>query len=85
MKNERDRVLSELKHAHKQMQETMIKVTRLQFQFEFLEEKKQRMIEREFRNIAKLEENERRFSESTLNDFLFNVFFERIEISSDFD
>ena len=43
------------------------------------------MIEREFRNIAKLEKNEKRFNESTLNDFLFDVFFERIEISSDFD
>ena len=63
----------------------MIKVTRLQTQFQFLKNKKQFMIEREFRNIAKLEENERKFNESTLNDFFFDVFFERIEIFSDFD
>ena len=85
MKNERDRVLSELKAAHQQMQKMMIKITRLQTQFEFFEKKKQTMIEREFRNIAKLEKNERKFNESTLNDFLFDVFFERIEISSEFD
>ena len=43
------------------------------------------MIERKFRNIAKLEENEKKFNESTLNDFFFDVFFERIEVLSDFD
>ena len=43
------------------------------------------MIERKFRNIAKLEKNEKRFNESTLNDFLFDVFFERIKIFSKFD
>ena len=85
MKNERDRVLNELKAVHQQMQEMMIKITRLQIQFEFLEKKKQTMIEREFRNIAELEKNEKRFSESTLDDFLFDVFSERIEISSEFD
>ena len=85
MKNERDRVLSELKAAHRQMQEMMTKITRLQIQFEFLEKKKQTMIERKFRNIAELEKNEKRFNESTLDDFLFDVFFERIEILSGFD
>ena len=85
MKNERDRVLSELKAAHRQMQKMMTKITRLQIQFEFLEKKKQTMIEREFRNIAELEKNERKFNESTLNDFFFDVFFERIKVSSDFD
>ena len=85
MKNERDRVLNELKAAHRQMQEMMIKITRLQIQFEFLEKKKQTMIEREFRNIAELEKNEKRFSESTLNDLLFDVFSERIKIFSEFD
>ena len=85
MKNERDRVLDELKTVHKQMQEMMIKITRLQIQFEFLEKKKQTMIEREFRNIAKLEKNKRRFIEFSINDFLFNVFFERFEIFSEFN
>ena len=63
----------------------MTKIIRLQIQFEFLEKKKQTMIERKFRNIAKLEKNERKFNELTLNDFLFDVFFERIKIFSDFD
>ena len=67
------------------MQKTIIKTTRLQTQFQFLENKKQFMIEQKFRNIAKLEENKERFNESTLNDFFFDVFSERIEILSDFD
>ena len=85
VKNERDRVFNELKTVYWQMQKMMTEITRLQIQFEFLEKKEQTMIERKFRNIAKLEENEKRFNESTLNDFLFDVFFERIKISSDFD
>ena len=85
MKNERDRVLNEFKTVHRQMQKIITKITRLQTQFEFLKKKKQTMIERKFRNIAELEKNEKKFSESTLNDFLFDVFFERIEIFSDFD
>ena len=67
------------------MQKTIIKIIYLQTQFQFLKNKKQFMIERKFRNIAKLEKNERKFNESTLNDFFFDVFFERIEIFSDFD
>jgi len=43
------------------------------------------MVEREFRNIVELEKNERKASESSLNDLLFDVFFEQVEISSDFD
>ena len=92
VKVERNRVLHDLLNAHQKMfeinikmQKTMIKATRLQIQFQFLKNKKQFMIEREFRNIAKLEENEKKFNESTLNDFLFDVFSERIEIPSDFN
>ena len=92
MKTERDRVLHDFFNAHRKMfeinikmQKTMIKVIHLQTQFQFLKNKKQFMIEREFRNIAELEKNERKFSESTLNDFFFDVFFKRIEIFSDFD
>ncbi len=43
------------------------------------------MIKQKFQNIIKLEKNERKTSESLLNDFLFDVFFKQIEISSDFD
>jgi len=43
------------------------------------------MIEREFQNIVKLEKNKRKTSESLLNDLLFDVFFEQIELSPDFD
>ena len=92
MKVERDRVLHDLLDAHRKMfeanikmQEAVVKATRLQTQFQFLKNKEQSMIEREFRNIAELEENEKKFNESTLNDLLFDVSFERIEISSDFD
>jgi len=43
------------------------------------------MIERKFQNIVELKKNERKTSESLLNDFLFDVFFKQIKISSDFD
>ena len=65
------------------MQKTMIKAIHLQIQFQFLKIKKQFMIERKFRNITKLEKNEKKFNELTLNNFLFDVFFERIKIFSD--
>ena len=67
------------------MQKIVIKIIRLQTQFQFLKNKKQFMIKKKFRNIAKFKKNEKRFNESTLNNFLFDVFFERIEISSDFN
>ena len=63
----------------------MTKITRLQTQFQFLKNKKQKMIERKFRNIAKLEKNKRKSSELRLNDLLFNVFFKQIKISLDFN
>ena len=92
VKIKRDHVLHDFLDAHQKMfetnikmQKTMIKITRLQTQFQFLKNKKQFMIEREFRNIAELEKNEKKFNESTLNDFFFDVFFERIKISSNFD
>jgi len=43
------------------------------------------MIERKFQNIIKLKKDERKTSEFSLNDFLFDVSFKQIEISSDFD
>jgi len=67
------------------MQEIFARATRLQNQFVFLKNKKQTMIERKFRNIVELEKDERKTSESSLNDLLFDVSFEQIEISSDFD
>ncbi len=67
------------------MQEIFARATRLQNQFVFLKNKKQTMIERKFRNIVELEKDERKTSESLLNDLLFDVSFEQIEISSDFD
>ncbi len=51
----------------------------------FLKNKKQMMIERKFQNIIKLKKDERKTSEFSLNDFLFDVSFKQIEISSDFD
>jgi len=67
------------------MQEIFARVTHLQNQFVFLKNKKQMMIERKFQNIVELEKNERKTSESSLNNLLFDVFFKQIEISSDFD
>ncbi len=43
------------------------------------------MIEWKFQNIIKLEKKKTRINELLLNDFLFDVFFEQIKISSDFD
>ncbi len=85
MRDERERVHKELVAFHQTINETIIKVTRLQAQLQLFENKKQKIIDQKFQNIAKLEEDERRSSESTLNDFLFNVSFKRFEISSDFD
>ena len=92
VKNERDRILSELLEARKQtqeaarrMQEAMAKDTRLQTQFEFLDKKEQSMIEREFRNIAELEEDERRSSEPSLDDLLYDVSSEQFEVPPEFD
>ncbi len=67
------------------MQKIFARTTRLQNQFVFLKNKKQMMIEREFQNIVELKKEETRASNSSLNDLLFDVSFEQIEISSDFD
>jgi len=67
------------------VQEIFARTTRLQNQFVFLKNKKQTMIEQEFQNIVELKKDERKASESSLNDLLFDVSFEQIEISSDFD
>ncbi len=78
-------VLDELLNAHKQMQKIFARTTHLQNQFVFLKNKKQMMIEWKFQNIIKLKKDERKTSESSLNDLFFDMFFEQIEISSDFD
>ena len=51
----------------------------------FLKNKKQMMIEREFQNIIKLKKDERKTSELSLNNLFFDVSFNQIKISSDFD
>ncbi len=51
----------------------------------FLKNKKQTMIERKFQNIIKLKKDERKTSESSLNDLFFDVSFKQIKILSDFD
>jgi len=43
------------------------------------------MIEWKFQNIIEFKKNERKTSESLLNDLFFDVSFKQIEISSDFD
>ena len=85
IKTECNWILHELLNIHKQMQEIFAKATHLQNQFVFLKNKKQMMIEQKFWNIIKLEKKKTRISESLLNDFLFDVSFKQIEISSDFD
>ncbi len=85
IKTECDHVLHKLLNTHKQMQKIFTRVTHLQNQFLFLKNKKQMMIEREFWNIVKLKKDERKTSESSLNDLLFDVSFKQIKISSDFD
>ncbi len=51
----------------------------------FLKNKKQTMIEQKFQNIIKLKKDERKTSESSLNDLFFDVSFKQIKILSDFD
>ncbi len=67
------------------MQKIFARTTCLQNQFVFLKNKKQMMIERKFQNIVELKKDERKTSESLLNDLLFDMSFKQIEISSDFD
>ncbi len=85
VKTKCDRVLDELLNIHKQMQKIFARTTHLQNQFVFLKNKKQMMIEWKFQNIIELKKNERKTSELLLNDLLFDMFFEQIEISSDFN
>ncbi len=85
IKTEHDYVLHKLLNIHKQMQKIFARTTCLQNQFKFLKNKKQMMIKRKFQNIAELKKDERKTSESLLNNFLFDVSFKQIEISSDFD
>ena len=99
VKNERDRVYQELLESHRKVteassaimeasklqQEAVAKATRLQTQFQFLENKEQKMIEREFRNIAELEEDERKSSQPSLDGLLFDVSSEQFEVPPGFD
>ena len=85
VRDKRERVYKELVTFHQTVSETMTKVTRLQAQLQLLEDKEQKIINRKFRNIAKLKKDERESSEFTLNNLLFDVFFKRFEIFSDFD
>ncbi len=43
------------------------------------------MIKWEFQNIIELEKDEKKTNKSLLNDFLFDVSFKQIEISSNFN
>ena len=85
IKTERDCILYKLLNAHKQMQKIFIRTIYLQNQFMFLKNKKQTMIEQKFQNIIKLKKDERKTSESSLNDLFFDVSFKQIKILSDFD
>ncbi len=85
IKTKCNHVLHKLLNAHKQMQKIFAKATCLQNQFVFLKNKKYMMIEWKFQNIIELEKKEVRISKSSLNNLLFDVSFEQIEISSDFD
>ena len=85
IRKERDRVFRKLKEAFEKTRDAAIKAARLQKQFELLNEKERAMIEQEFHNIVELEKDEKQFSESSLDDLLFDVSFEQIEIFSDFD
>ena len=85
IRKKRDRVFRELKKIFEKVRDAAAKAARLQKQFELLNEKERAMIEQEFHNIVELEKDEKQTSESSLNDLLFDVFFEQIEIFSDFD
>ena len=85
IRKKRDRVFRELKKTFEKVRDVATKAARLQKQFELLNEKERAMIEQEFHNIAELEKNEKQFSESSLNDLFFDVFFEQIKIFLNFD
>ena len=58
VRKERDRLFRELKEASEQAKVANAKAARLQKQFELVDEKEKAMLDREFENIAELEEEE---------------------------
>ena len=81
-----DRFFRELKKTSEQIKIVNAKTARLQKQFEFVNKKKKTMLNQEFENIIELEEKkQQRAIESSIDDLLFDVLFERFEILSEFD
>ena len=68
----------------KEFKETFAKLNRLQVEVEALEKQKLEMVEGELRNIEEVEADEQATGPN-LNDFLFDVSSEQVEISPDFD
>ena len=86
VRKERDRLFRELKEASEQAKAVNAKAARLQKQFEFVNEKKRAMLDREFENIVELEEEEQQKAiDSSIDDLLFDVSSERFEIPPGFD
>lgn len=84
VKKKRDHLFRELKDASKKVKKVNAKASRLQKQFEFMNEKERAMIDREFEIIVELKKKEQTI-EFTLNDFLYDVSFEHFEVFSEFN
>ena len=81
-----ERVRKKWARLRAELSETLTRAAHLQKQQELIESRWKNMMRRKFKNIEELEKNEhRRTIESSINDLLFNVDFEQLEIPSDFD
>ena len=86
VRKKRDRFFRELKEISEQVKAVNAKAARLQKQFEFMNEKKRTMLDREFENIVEFEEKEQQKTiDSFINDLLFDVSSERFEVPPGFD
>ncbi len=80
------RVCKKRARLRAKLSKTLTKAAYLQKQQELIEFRWENMMQRKFKNIEELEKNERRhIVESSVSDFLLNVDFKQLEISSDFD
>ncbi len=81
-----ERVCKKQAHLRAELSETLTKAAHLQKQQELIESRWKNMMRRKFKNIEELKKNERhQMIESSISNFLLNVDFKQLEISSDFD
>ena len=80
------RLKKKRKRLRKKIQKSLFRQLRLQKQFNFLKREKKKMIESEFKIIFELKKKEQqKIVAFFIDELLFDVFFERFQIFSNFD